>query len=610
VPTSQTASLQTGRIDGTVVDDAGRPLSGVALSAERDEINFASTDALGRFTFRALSPGTYWVRAKHEGFVNAPRQSVLVRSTSSTTYTIQLKREATASLAPESGRVVTASFGVDLGIAPADASPEAIDPPLAASGAEPTALDEPTDHGSFAWRLRHHKRSVLREESTRIADLDYSLDRPVFDPSILLGAFESSARLAASLFSALPLSGQVRFLTTSAFDAPRQLFSSDATGAEGVAHVALESRSGDWTAQAAMVQGDIASWMAAGNYRLEPTDAHAVDVGVSYAAQRYDGINPAALNALTDGGRNVGTVSATDQWTVSKSVRLTSTLRYGRYDYLDRSNLFSPALSVAVSPFDGTWVKASVSQMLTAPGAEEFTVTRAADSWGPPQRTFSAAQGWDALRPERTRHVELGIERELGSFIVGIKRLEQRVDDQVLTAFGAVDALKAAPDLRHYVVASVGQADVTAWTVVVARPVGSRVSGAIEYSIVDARLTPSQTGVSLIDGLPAGWERMHDLTGSVEACISETRTRVSALYKVSSGFAQATADGLARRGDGRFDVQVHQGLPVPGARAAEWELLVAVRNLFFDRTVGASSLNELLVVRPPKRVLGGVSVKF
>lgn len=573
-------------------------------------MNFATTDALGRFTFRALAPGTYVVRARLEGFVSAPRQSVLVRSTASTNYTLQLKREVTAKVTPESGRVLTAGLGPDLGILPPDSAVDTVEPPAATPQAEPTALDESTDHGSFAWRLRHHKRSVLREESTRMADLDYALDRPVFDPSILLGAFESSARLAASLFDALPLSGQVRFLTTSAFDAPRQLFSSDATGAEGVAHVALESRSGDWTAQASMVQGDVASWMAAGHYRLEPADAHAVDVGVSYAAQRYDGINPAALNALTDGGRNVGTVSATDQWTVSKSMRVSSTLSYGRYDYLDRSNLFSPALSVAVSPFDGTWVKASVSQLLTAPGGEEFTVTRAADTWGPPQRTFSAAQGWDALRPERTRHVELGIERELGSFIVGIKRLEQRVDDQVLTAFGTVGVPNAAPDLRHYVVASVGQADVRAWTVVVARPMGSRVSGAVEYSVVDARLLPSQTGASLIDGLPVGRERMHDLTGSIEACVSETRTRVSALYKVSNGFTQATPDGLARGGDGRFDVQVHQGLPVPGGRSAEWELLVAVRNLFFDRTAGASSFNELLVVRPPKRVLGGVSVKF
>ena len=61
----------------------------------------------------------------------------------------------------------------------------------------------------------------------------------------------------------------------------------------------------------------------------------------------------------------------------------------------------------------------------------------------------------------------------------------------------------------------------------------------------------------------------------------------------------------------RFDVQIHQGLPFLAFTRARWELLLAVRNLFHDLDDPTASLyDELLVVRPPKRVLGGVTVQF
>ena len=39
-------------------------------------------------------------------------------------------------------------------------------------------------------------------------------------------------------------------------------------------------------------------------------------------------------------------------------------------------------------------------------------------------------------------------------------------------------------------------------------------------------------------------------------------------------------------------------------------MLVAVRNMFRDDVLDASVYDELLVVRPPKRVVGGLTVKF
>jgi hypothetical protein len=56
-------------------------------------------------------------------------------------------------------------------------------------------------------------------------------------------------------------------------------------------------------------------------------------------------------------------------------------------------------------------------------------------------------------------------------------------------------------------------------------------------------------------------------------------------------------------------VQVNQALP--GSLAGtKWEVLFGVRNLFRDPAQAGSIYDELLVVRPPTRVVGGVLVRF
>ena len=80
------------------------------------------------------------------------------------------------------------------------------------------------------------------------------------------------------------------------------------------------------------------------------------------------------------------------------------------------------------------------------------------------------------------------------------------------------------------------------------------------------------------------------------------------LYRLNTGFTrgqESAAPGL----DGRFDVQVNQAIPVSLA-GTKWEVLLGVRNLFRDPLQAGSVYDELLVVRPPTRVVGGVLVKF
>jgi hypothetical protein len=79
---------------------------------------------------------------------------------------------------------------------------------------------------------------------------------------------------------------------------------------------------------------------------------------------------------------------------------------------------------------------------------------------------------------------------------------------------------------------------------------------------------------------------------------------------VNSAFARGD-DPTRPALDYRFDVQVNQALPfMPFSGAARWEVLVGLRNLFRDPSEPGSIYDELLVVRPPKRVMGGVLIRF
>jgi len=110
----------------------------------------------------------------------------------------------------------------------------------------------------------------------------------------------------------------------------------------------------------------------------------------------------------------------------------------------------------------------------------------------------------------------------------------------------------------------------------------------------------------------ADLERIHDVSTSLETDLPETSTRVLVLYRVSNAFSHPASPALSdRQGlDARFDVQVRQSLPFMDFSSAKWEMLVGVRNFFRETAPDQSVYDELLVVRPPKRVVGGLTLKF
>jgi outer membrane receptor protein involved in Fe transport len=332
--------------------------------------------------------------------------------------------------------------------------------------------------------------------------------------------------------------------------------------------------------------------------------------------QRYQGGNPAALAAVADGHRNAGAVYAYDQWTLKKGLTLHYGARYARYDYLTDGGLFSPRVGVTIAPTDVLRLRVSASRRELAPGAEEFVPQAPLGVWLPPERTFSPISTRRGLQAERVDHFEVAAEHDMGGGVVmGVRAFRQSVEDQMVTLFGVSLPNRATADIGHYFVGSGGNVEAHGWGISVSRELAGNVRGSLDYTRTDADWpgqAPDWRVLSLVarSATRAESETIHDLTTSLQTQIPVTATRFYVLYKLSSGFAAPEMIERAGRLGARFDVQINQGLPFLNFTAAQWEMLLTVRNLFREDLVDASIYDELLVVKPPKRIVGGLTVKF
>lgn len=597
-PLTQVAAASQADLHGLVLDDLGHPLKGAVVSALGSTTAFAVSDDEGRFSFRNLAAGPYLVRAHLQGYVPARARIVQVSLDARTSSTIALTRKDQS----EQPQTLAAGVGT-VGIEPAD-----------------PAAEEPDthDHGEVAWRLRHLKRSVLKELDGGLGAIPS--DDSFFEGSLAgLGrAMGGSARIATEFFAALPVNGQINLLTSSSFDRPQDLFAADGLP-RGVAYVSLGSQmnGGDWAMRGATTQGDLASWIVSGSYVRAAGTPHRYEAGLSYGMQRYLGGNAEALAAMADGSRNVGSMYAYDHWTVTPHVSVGYGAKYSRYDYLKERALVSPRALIAFkpNPEDTFEVRATMSRRESAPGAEEF-LPPSTGLWLPPERTFSPLSAKSDFSAERTDQFEVAADRQFaGDLVIGVRAFRQRVDDQLVTLFGVTMPGKTPASLGHYYVASGGDFEAHGWGMSVSRDMVDGVRASVDYTQVNSdwtRRSPQARALALVaaSALREHADRLHDLTTSLESVLPVTATRVFFVYKLNTGFASADAADLGARAGGRFELQVNQALPFMRFTNAHWEMLVAVRNMFRDDLTDSSVYDELLVIRPPKRVVGGLTVKF
>jgi hypothetical protein len=418
----------------------------------------------------------------------------------------------------------------------------------------------------------------------------------------------TSSKSSSSHFLAdLPITGEVNFLTSGSFGAADVEVPRGAS-MRRTAYVSIGGSAfhGDWSGQV-MTQGVLGSWFVAGSYRKRAPSNHLFDVGISYSTQRFTSPARWPLSADSDGARSSGAVYGVDRWTLSPGVTLTYGGRYARYDYLDQG-LFSPAVNLILEPAAGLRVVGSASRRLLAPGAEEFLAPLDAGLWLPPEHTFI---GRAAIDPEATNHFEFGIERDVWrELVVAVRAFVQQTRHQQLALF---DGRLQPQASGHYEVADSGDLDARGWSIGVSGSPWAGAHGSVLYSMTEATWFPpvAGEGLLLVGIVPRhGRERLHDLTTSFQAEIGATDTTVLVAYRLNSGFARERGESVEPGLDGRFDVQVMQRLPFLDFTSARWQALVAVRNTFRDSAADASVYDELLVVRPPKRVVGGLLVRF
>ena len=596
----QLVSLTSAQLRGTVVDDHSLPLAGVVVSALGGTGAFAVSDGNGRFVLRDLPAGPYLVRAHLQGY--APARARIVQVTmASRDISIALTKATDKSDQPQVLQAGIAAAG--------------------AEGEQSSADDNDTeDHGELAWRLRHLRRSVLK-------DVNGAVLPPDNDPSFMDGslaalakAVGSPVRFASDFITDLPVNGQINLLTSTSFDRPQNLFSLQNGIPNSVAFVSLTAptATGKWDVRGGTTQGDLSSWIVAGSYSWQPTgSSHSYRAGMSYAMQRYFGGNADALAAMADGRRNAGEMYAFDRWALTSRVDLSYGARYARYDYLAHETLFSPRASVTVTPLSrgSLRVRGTISHREIAPGAEEFLLP-STGMWSPPGRTFSPASARYGFHPEQIDHVEVAAEQPIASEVVlGVRAFRQQVNDQLVALFGVSLPNTAGTNIGHYYVGTAGDVDAHGWGVSVSRAVTNGIHASVDYTQSDAgwlRPSAGTAGVALVSPsvIRRQFERLRDLTTSVESEVPGVDTRVFVIYKINSGFTRPDAVVLRPQFGSRFDVEVSQALPFLNFSSAQWEMIVAVRNLFHEDLLDASVYDELQVVRPPKHVVGGVTVRF
>ena len=607
VPQAVVASAATaGNIHGVVIDTRGRPLAGAMVSALGTTVAFALTGKDGKFQLEALPIGPYTVRIHLDGFVPAPRQMVEVRATTPALVSVALRALNDAAGAGTTTRVLAA------GILQSDGLP----------GASPASSTDPDhDHTESLWRIRHLTRSVLKDVNGAAGVDGGDPLNPVPDlsgrPRAARGA-DTTVQHASGLFDAIPFTGQINLVSIGSFNGLSDVWSANTLASSGVAYISIGApvgRVGNLAVRGALSQGGSGSWFVAGSLTGRQASAHHFMSGITFSEQRYDQPGVLGIPTMSSGSRSVGVIHASDEWAFSPRVAIGFGGTYSWQDYMGGNGTMSPRVSFTVRPFNNWRVQTVAARYVLAPGSEEFLPGPAGSNSVilPAQRTFSPWSDAQGFRAQRTDLFEVGVERSVAAYVIGVRTFAQRVTDQSGAAFAVATAERFVPSLGHYYVASLGDTSARGWTLSVSRPLVSGVRGGIAYTQTTTRWNRATDPELLnfwIGTAPGAQNRLHDLTTSIDTEIRPTATHVYVLYKVNTGFARQDADRGGSGFDTRFDVQVNQALPFLNFTSADWEVLVAVCNLFRESTMERSVYDELLVVRPPKRVVGGLRVRF
>lgn len=560
----------SSELSGVVHDEQGRPLVGAVVSVFGRNLaqgaRVAVTDDEGRFEVVDVPPGLYRLRAYLEGFLPSDYAKVLVQA----------------------GVEAAGSILMSLASASGESEPE-------------DEAESIRTAAELQWLLRHAERNILRDadETVSVASLDLapsSAPEPGFFADVG-GEFGVMAGTAGRDIDEFPAAG------------------AGLDGRLAFAHLTIPTKQdGYWLVSAQLLESALSSWAGRAEFVDNSMSGHEVSTGVTYGKYLYgdvEGFRPPEAGLVQRQGQGdigatewFGSIFARDTFSLGDA-QVTAGLDYRHFSYLSQAGYASPSLAVSY-PIDSeskTVVRGEMDYQLQAPGGEDMSLLSEMvyhDVYGPslPQQR--------ELRAERTQRFQLGVEQRLGEATsVTLRVFQENAADQLVRVYSK--NLPVNGGAGYYAMGNQGDFETRGLGLSFSQRFGAT-QGTVGYNFGTARaLTPT---------LPAALARdseIHDVTTRVSTSIDRTRTRVRAAYRLTRhpilaegrpGFASESSI------DSRFDIQVYQMLPFVGWNGTRWELMVAVRSLFYEDTEGVSLLDEMSVIDAPKRVLGGVSVRF
>jgi len=550
------AAQNGGGVMGWVEDPRGAPVAGALISLFGRGTGggglVTMSDSSGRFFLPSLPAGSYTLRAMGRNKLAAPARQITVLPNRDFSFTVALKPDVEAT-------------------------------ELEVDDSESATTSTSSARRERAWLLRHKRRSVLEAR-----DNDTGLEQTWTMPA--------PSRLLASWIP--DLGGTVEVMT-----APPGPWTETVSGdLPSMSVLRLKGRiagSGRWALGGLVSESESTAWRMAAEFVTEPIEGHELQVGTGYGTRFVRPLLPTEGDRLHD--RSVGAVFAQDRWEVAEAVTATVGTRLSYIGFLDDPLHLDPSGSIEVKRDDHTRLTASFAARTMAPGGDLLTLSTLAT--GP---AFTYAEMDMGLRPERSARIELAVAQEFGATTLRAHTFYEAVRDQLANAFDtSASDTGVPPSLR---ILNAGGVEARGMGVSIGRRFGRYVNGQVTYTFGHAWRAVPLEGVVTSEPVPIVTFRegdFHDVVARVETVIEDTDTRVVALYRLNH-LAGTDQPAHARR----FDVQLSQGLPFLGALTrADWDVLVAVRNLYYEPGEGAI-LDEQAVSNPPKRVLGGIAVRF
>jgi outer membrane receptor protein involved in Fe transport len=508
------------------------------------------SDSTGRFFLPALTPGSYTVRALTRNKLVARPRQITVLPNRDFTFTMSLQ--------------------------------EALPGEETAAETE-SESKKSTNTREINWLLRHKRRSVL-EARGQDGGFDQAWTVPAPAPSRLLAGWIPD------------MDGTVEVMATPLGSGGEI----DGDNVPSFSVLRLKGRiagSGRWTLGGLVSESESTAWRMAAEFVAEPVEGHELQIGTGYGTRFVRPLLPTEGDARLD-DRSVGALFAQDRWNVADAVTATVGARFSYIGFLDDAHNLDPSLTIEVRRDDHTRLSGSYATRTLAPGGDLLTLSSLASG---PAVTYASMDR--DLRAERTSRLEMAVAQDFGVTTLRAHAFYETVRDQLVNAFEENGV--ASPTVH---ILNAGDLQARGMGVTLGRRFGDHVNGQVTYTYGHAWRDGPLAAVEMTDSIPLVAFRegdFHDLVARVETVIDETDTRVVALYRLNQlGGLEAASNAR------RFDVQLSQGLPFLGALTrADWDVLFSIRNLYYEAGEGAI-LDEHAVSNPPKRVSGGIAVRF